>query len=1662
MIQLRSCSRAALARVLILLSMALAGALSIPAHAANGDPLSGADRIFRSGFEKQGDLDSAELLPPADSQLAADALPEVGLRLPVARLQPHSWQLLLDGEDVTGQAQSDAQSIVFRPEAYLPAGIHTVEVRLGTSQRSWQFETVAAPAIHDTFPDGLVLRPEIWPRVSARYAAGAIDPARMQLRVDGVDVSASAEIDGNLIEYASTEPFARGIHTVSLSIRDALGNLSQREWRFAIAGLPEIGSTSPQGTLTHDQSRPLIEFEATDASAVLDPDSVRMFVDLDEVTASLQIETLASGQLRVRYQPVQPLAPGQHGVMVAIGNAHGALAEHSWSFELEQLREYTLEVLRPAAGSVQLEPEVEVAVSAASNTGPVQSVRIGSRVARAHDAGGGNLEYRATVPLQAGENTLQIRATFADGGERETALDVSYAPPPQIRIESPADWTALGPPEPIPGAAMPGASRDLTGAVQRQVTISGVTTAPAVSVQINQQQAQLGADGLSFTFPNYFLHEGTNLISAVVTDAHGRTASSQITLYVDHSAPLLTVESPADSSVTSAQRIDVSGVINDAVESRVSAPQPGVQVRNEANQALVDGEVGNLGYLVGDIPLEVGLNRLTVTARDALGNSRSREVRVIRTAVGAQRLLVLDGNRQRGNADAELTDAITVQAIDAAGDPLRNVAVRFDLLRGSGSLRNEGQPANPDGVNPARNLDVVTDADGMARVYWRLGSDARPGSDVLRASLQGTAESVFVTATALTGTPGQIGIHGSGGTQYVAAGSPPVEALMAQVLDVNANPVEGALVEFRVLAGAARFLPGSAIGAEIVDAGQALRTRTDRTGVATARPWAGETPGTLVIGAQVLRDPEPRLSGAVFQLEVLARSEGPTRMSGVVLDHGGAPVAGVRLSIDRTALTVISDAQGRFEFADQVPAGKIDLFVDGRDVRFERGGATFEYPALHFETAVVQGQDNQLPHPIFLPPVELSRAVVVGGNEDVVLSMPGFEGFEMRVRANSVTFPDGSRSGELVVTPVHNDRLPMVPPGMAGRFAGIGWTLQPTNTRFDPPIEVHIPNTDGLRPGRTVPIVQWDHDLAAFVPMGNGTVSEDGTRIVSDPGSGITKAGWGGGGPPPPPPNCGTDGHAPVIQSVTLKAFGTPSEEDEPLLVLSDQELADPSSKGLEVEVEADRCPNMDIGWDLGNGQIIEDTRRITLEHFSSPGTYEVTPFVECYNFRCGDRLNDSHDGTSRKVHVVKLKLESGFSEQTDNPQANGFKHDLPAENATGYAERPYALMGARSGDRACIRIDFELEGDDEGKDKLREALKFAFSRGGQLQGDSGPNCDGAGEIEGEKVYLSLQNAPFSSMWPVAGLDDNDDGRLSPNELAIQKFQWLYLMVSDATRSEAIGSFNSGMSNFGSLGQQWLGAFRDGTVPGDSVSVNEGHTVGRAEPGLTHANGLRFPPGNFNSAKRGESRKVTHQTNAFIVRALQDSPNMRNWLMEGSLAHLGQILVALGGTAGPVTLDFTFSNGPVGTGGSLHQLDKATFWRSGTAGVQGGTPPSFFSLPYPDLYAAVGDAGTLTLRVRIVASASSGPGSIIEVDSLEVLGGTANDLFDWDLDVNILGVPSGMIVPTLGPMARGGAKLQGAHLGKSSARPGGMVFENEYLFGPRTYSGFTLLSEGVP
>ncbi|MGH8244813.1 MAG: hypothetical protein ACREUU_00095, partial [Gammaproteobacteria bacterium] len=146
--------------------------------------------------------------------------------------------------------------------------------------------------------------------------------------------------------------------------------------------------------------------------------------------------------------------------------------------------------------------------------------------------------------------------------------------------------------------------------------------------------------------------------------------------------------------------------------------------------------------------------------------------------------------------------------------------------------------------------------------------------------------------------------------------------------------------------------------------------------------------------------------------------------------------------------------------------------------------------------------------PIYLPPLDNVNSKIVGGDQDVVLTMAGVPGVEFTVFARSVTFPDGSKIGRLSLSQVHADKVPMPPPN--GTAPRVVWTLQPAGVKFDPPIRVQLPNTENLKPGQVIEIVQFDHDLEQFVSVGTARATENGLFLVTDAGFGITKSGWGG------------------------------------------------------------------------------------------------------------------------------------------------------------------------------------------------------------------------------------------------------------------------------------------------------------------------------------------------------------------------------------------------------------------------------------------------------------------------------------------------------------------------------------------------------------------------
>jgi len=621
-----------------------------------------------------------------------------------------------------------------------------------------------------------------------------------------------------------------------------------------------------------------------------------------------------------------------------------------------------------------------------------------------------------------------------------------------------------------------------------QIEVTGTAGAGVDSVDVNGVIASLSGSTFNATVP---LRDGKNMLVAVATKDSGRTGTDSVDITRDIVAPIVSIDSPSDGFVSVNDSIAVTGKVNDIVNG-------GTEARVIVNG--VEATVAGGAFMVMDIPLVRGSNTINAVATDAVGNEGSRIISVtFQSPVGA-RMREGSGNGQAAQVNQILSRPLVAIVQDDLGNPVAGRVVKFEVTRNSGDLKVTA------GDTPVRMLQVPTDGSGKASVLFTLGDTAGEGNNRVKASAVGVAGEVEFCASGL-GAPPQKILMVDGDNQRGVIGFPLANPLEALVVDKDGNPSQGVEVTFSIVRGTGNL-----------DGAQSQVKVTGADGIARSVLTLGLEAG---INNNVVKADFAGLTGlpATFVSSGLAPGNpADTKFSGVVLDNGHTPIPGALVTILNTSASDTTDEEGQF-MLDNVPVGHIHLNIDPTNsTRAET------YPPLGFETVTIAGQTNVLGQPILIPALQTESSRLVGGNEDVTLRMPGVAGLELTVFANSVTCPDGSSQCQVSISQVHLDKVPMPPPS-GTIFMPPAWTIQSAGTLFDPPAKISIPN-DGLPPGRVIDIFQFDHTLNEFINVGKGTVSNDGLVIVSDPGFGITRAGWGGGAQPPPPTTTSCGGGA--------------------------------------------------------------------------------------------------------------------------------------------------------------------------------------------------------------------------------------------------------------------------------------------------------------------------------------------------------------------------------------------------------------------------------------------------------------------------------------------------------------------------------------------------------
>jgi PKD domain/Glucodextranase, domain B/IPT/TIG domain len=672
--------------------------------------------------------------------------------------------------------------------------------------------------------------------------------------------------------------------------------------------------------------------------------------------------------------------------------------------------------------------------------------------------------FSCSLQITQGSLGITAQATDVAGNSASTTSIIVNLAGPKLTITSPAPMDLFS---------------------SSTISVSGTVDDPNATITVNGIQAT--NSGGIFTADGVILREGNNLVTATGTNAGGAASTASVNVVLDTTPPTVRIDSPSNQATLTSPQITVTGLVNDVVTGTVNSAQVSVTING------VKADVQNRSFMAQGVLLVPGQNVVTAVAKDRAGNVSQSSVTVtLQDTTNQQKILIVSGNNQTSPVATALAQPLTVEVVNAIGQIVPNVPVTFSVSKSDGELIAFPQQG--------RSVTVQTDGNGQAGVSFQLGTRVGNGNNQVTVTSPGFVGEVMFSASATVGAPAQI--HDiSGVTQTGVTGQLLPEPLVAGVFDVGGNPVSGVPVTFKVEQG----------GGTLEGSPSVIKT-TDSDGHAAAVLSLAQEEGINNNVISVSFDGNPT-SPAIF----VASGKTPgnpaaTTVTGIVLDNANQPIPNATASIQGTNLSALTDENGKFSVTGP-PIGSIVLFVDGAtSTRPEN------FPFLEFPMVTVAGQDNHLSGPIYLPPLDNDNSKIVGGDEDVTLTMKGVPGVLYTVFAHSATFPDGSKVGRLTLSQVHGDKVPMIPPnGSAPRLVG---TLQPSRVKFDPPIRVQLPNTEGFAPGQVVELFSFHHDLEQFVSEGTMRVSQDGSVMTTDAGFGLTVSGWHGGGGPPPPPTC--------------------------------------------------------------------------------------------------------------------------------------------------------------------------------------------------------------------------------------------------------------------------------------------------------------------------------------------------------------------------------------------------------------------------------------------------------------------------------------------------------------------------------------------------------------
>ncbi len=593
------------------LATALLGPLSDGTHVLNARLADRAGHLTSASasFSVDTTLPDLEVLYPLPGLLIADPSPRLHATVGDAQgVDPASLRVRVNGVDRTGQFTL-SNGVITGDLLGLVDGENVVECQVADAAGNRAVTRVAfrrdTTSPHVAFLEPLPNAPlaTARPRVAVEFGdeGSGVDPGLTTVLLDDVDVSTGLVLGPTGAELSLQADLLEGAHRIRFIVQDRAGNRGEASRSFLVDTVPpRLAFLQPfAGQFVNDDT-PVVRVSYQDDGSGVDPGAFALYrIDADgratEVSGFTVGPNGATGELMT-------VGPGTQRLRARIRDLAGNEAGAEVGFELDSAPPVA-SVLMPGAGDYAGTPTPPIMVGfwddrSGVDLGLLQITIDGDdRTGWFQlDEGGASLLWPALEGLADGEHAIGVIATDRAGNATQMAPHRFFidTTPPLLAILAPGPGARLG--DRLVDIVLSASDSSAAGVFAVHVAIDDVDRTPEFTVDGPQWRGRVAVD------------DGAHELRITAEDWAGNVVERVQSFRLDATPPQVSWPIPQAWTVFGATPIEVRGTILDG------DPDAVVVVRSEAGDAICEGQFACL------LPLQEGLNHVTLSVRDAIGH----------------------------------------------------------------------------------------------------------------------------------------------------------------------------------------------------------------------------------------------------------------------------------------------------------------------------------------------------------------------------------------------------------------------------------------------------------------------------------------------------------------------------------------------------------------------------------------------------------------------------------------------------------------------------------------------------------------------------------------------------------------------------------------------------------------------------------------------------------------------------------------------------------------------------------------------------------------------------------------------------------------------------------------------------------------------------------